>query len=89
MMLGESTNAEEFVEFLKLVTENLKPEYQKRKPYLVIDNASAHTKSESKQAIADSFIPMNVPPYSCQFNSIEHLWAVLKHNIRKMLFEAP
>ena len=30
-----------------------------------------------------------MPAYSCQFNSIEHLWSVLKANIKKLLFSHP
>ena len=30
-----------------------------------------------------------MPAYSCQFNSIEHLWSVLKENIKKLLFSYP
>ena len=76
MMLGESTNTVEFIKFLKQVLENLKPESSK--PYLVIDNASSHINSEARQFIAENFFPLNVVQYSCQFNSIEHLWARMK-----------
>ena len=88
MMLGDrGTNAEDFVKFLKLVVAQIAPGSQK--PYLVIDNASAHLGPDAKEFISKHFVPFNVPAYSCQFNSIEHLWSVLKANIKKLLFSYP
>ena len=87
MMLGESTNTVEFIKFLKQVLDNLKP--GSSKPYLVIDNASSHINSEARQFIAEHFFPLNVVQYSCQFNSIEHLWARVKQNLRRLILDYP
>ena len=47
MMLGDKgTNAADFVKFLELVVAQIVP--GSRRPYLVIDNASAHMETSSK-----------------------------------------
>ena len=48
------------------------------KPILLLDNASAHLSYESRDVVKRFFVPWFIPPYSCAFNSIEHVWSSLK-----------
>ena len=48
------------------------------KPYLILDNHSAHKSVEVMAYIKLYFIPLLMPAYSCEFNSIETLWSLVK-----------
>ena len=62
-MLGESTNIEEFEEFMQKVKLNCKESSDK--PYLVIDNHSAHRSNRVKEYLEANFTLLFMPPYSC------------------------
>ena len=68
--LGRSTNVEEYKQFLDEVRENLKPElgFNKTKPILLYDGATAHTSNASVQYMKQYFEPLQIPIYSCEFN---------------------
>jgi hypothetical protein len=68
--LGCSTNAEEYKRFLTEVHENLKPEvtFNRAKPILLYDGATAHTSNASKAFMGKYFEPLQIPIYSCEFN---------------------
>ena len=68
--LGRSTNVEEYKQFLDEVRESLKPElgFNKIKPILLYDGATAHTSNASVQYMKQYFEPLQIPIYSCEFN---------------------
>ena len=49
----------------------------------MFDNHAAHLVPENEQFINDHFEPLRQPAYSCEFNSIETLWSVIKSDFRK------
>ena len=80
--LGTSTNAADFRRFLVEIRRQLK--YHVEKPVLVYDGASAHTASASQTALREHFKGLRTPPYSSEFNSIEHVWSAAKSNFVKL-----
>lgn len=75
-MTAVSTNKDAFFEFMKLVVQNLLP--GRSKPYLVHDGHRSHYAVISRELIEANFTRLPMPSYSCQFNSIEMLWANIK-----------
>lgn len=75
-MTGSSTNSVEFRQFIVELIRHLPRGGPK--PYLVHDGARAHYANISKALIETNFHRLAMPPYSCQFNSIERLWAHIK-----------
>lgn len=55
------------------------------KPYIVLDGARAHHSLLAKDYLESNFIPLWLPPYSPQFQSIESLWWPIKSEVRKRL----
>ena len=51
------------------------------RPWLVLDNAAAHHAHSVKKVLKRYFRPLFLPAYSCQFNSVELLWALLKRKV--------
>ena len=49
----------------------MKPEFKKRKPYLLLDNHGAHKAIQSKQLLQRHFRILWQPSYTSQFNCIE------------------
>lgn len=45
-----------------------------------MDNARAHKAKANTLLFTRHFVPVFNVPHSCQFNSIEHVWSVAKHN---------
>ena len=69
-MLAESTNALEFVKFLKMIKRSMRTKYKKMKPVIVLDNAAAHKqRNDATPELLKSFTPFFMPPYSCTLNS--------------------
>ena len=81
--LGRSTNSVDFCRFLDEIRGQLK--YHVEKPVLLYDGASAHTSRVSQQKLRDHFKGLQPPPHSCEFNSIEAVWAIAKRNFAKLL----
>jgi transposase len=67
-----------------MIKDNVKKS-TKSKPFLLIDNAKAHTANCSKQLAENYFRLLWLPPYSCRFNSIETLWANIKYLYSKQI----
>ena len=87
--LGPNTNQYDFIYFL----ENLHKKINKHlgtknvKPYMVLDNHSAHWTADAKKALDKKFRPLWIPTSSCTLNSCEYVWNVFKQSLRKKLFE--
>ena len=73
---AESTNAIAFEKFLRDVVASFRNAADR--PHLVIDNHSAHHSRLVTDLLRDHFTVTYLPTYSCQFNLIETLWAVIK-----------
>ena len=84
--LYNTTNGENFCKFLPLLKANLRNQYSKRKVYLCIDNHVGHRSKKSLKVMKElDFVPLFLPSYSSYFNSVEHLWALLKQHFKKLL----
>ena len=54
-------------------------------PFLLLDGASSHTAEHIKQKLAEAEIPvLQLPAYSPNLNLIEHIWAWIKNQLRRM-----
>ena len=52
------------------------------RPYLILDNHSAHRSKKLTELLTANFKVLWMPPYSCEFNSIERLWAYIKRSFK-------
>ena len=66
-MIANSTDISEVKRFLILLASALKNQYSRSRPYLVMDNHSAH-RSPKVQEELSRFHPTWMPPYSSPFN---------------------
>ena len=55
------------------------------KPIVLYDGHTAHGAKINKAELSRAFIPIKIPPHSCDFNSIERVWSVAKSIYKKML----
>jgi transposase len=69
-----SNNADQFSHFLV----NLKQKCEGKKVAIVQDNLKIHHANEVKKLYNQNFIRIMLPPYSCELNPIERLWAIVK-----------
>ena len=74
----DKTNKENFRKFLYNLIRNLKPIRRGERPYFITDNAGSHRNKENYELMAAHFNVIYQPSYSCKFNSIETLWALVK-----------
>ena len=79
----QTTNNVGFRTFLRDVIQHIKP--TSGKPYAVFDGHNAHLQKDSAKMLQGHFIPLRIPPRSCQFNSVERLFAYLKPTLCKLL----
>ena len=70
------TTNQEVKNFLIKVAKMRINQYQR--PYLILDNAKAHTSNEVKELMQHHFQPMYQPPYSSCFNIVESVFSILK-----------
>ena len=80
-----TTTKPEFIRFLTQVREaSLQPRI---KPiFMVLDNHKAHVNEDVAQAMQLlNIVPLWMPTYSPEFNSIESLWAVIKRKVQQEL----
>jgi transposase len=75
-MTAESTNTISFKLFAEMLCTSIKD--NQPKPVLMIDNHKAHLNDETKELLNKHFTLVFIPTYSCRFNSIETLWAIIK-----------
>jgi hypothetical protein len=53
-----------------------------------MDNHPAHKTPQSLALLRElKFEPLFFPSYSCEFNSVEHVWALCKQKLRLLLAE--
>ena len=73
-----TTNKANFISFLAKVRDSsLEP--RKKPIYMVLDNHRAHDNEDVREAMRLlNIVPLWMPAYSPEFNSIESLWAVVK-----------
>jgi transposase len=75
-MIGTSMNNADTRAFFRLLArEKRDPD---AKPFVVMDNHVSHRSQKTQPTIRRHFTPFRQPKYSCQFNSIETLWAKIK-----------
>ena len=84
--ITDTTNSEHFNTFIDDLIPFIRPNLENR-PYLVLDNHLAHKNILIRPTLEQHFNVMWLPSYSCQFNSIETFWSILKSRYRKMLHE--
>ena len=61
-----TTNADDYCHFVRLVSAQVRP--VSCKPYILYDNASAHTARRAQAVMNEHFEPLANVPYSCGFN---------------------
>ena len=79
---ARSTNQHDFLTFLKLVDEALKPE--ERDAMIVIDGHRAHFCTAVTNFARRRLRLVKMPPSTSQLNSIESFWGVMKNSFRKL-----
>lgn len=82
-MFAKRTSAVNYREFLTLVKAKTKNVHVK--PYIFFDGHAAHTSTLSRLHCEQLFRPLQNVAYTCELNSVETLFSVLKRNLRKLL----
>jgi len=82
-MLSKSTNKLDFSQFLKLIRTPQNCLLSKATPiYIVLDHASAHVNHFANECLKVlNFVPLWMPTYSPELNSIEVLWGHIKREL--------
>ena len=75
---AKSTNKTDYIEFMRLVKEQVRQIHHSQKPILLFDAHRAHTSLLAREEIPRMFVPLKIPVYSCEFNSIEKVWSYAK-----------
>ena len=76
-----STNTEVFNIWIK---DYLLPEIRNQKKVIIMDNASFHKNNKTKELIEEAgHTLLYLPPYSPDFNPIEHKWSQIKSIVKK------
>lgn len=86
---AESTNTRDFNKFLEKVIKEYRLDScadEQMKPYIVYDNHTAHRATVNEAYIELYFNKLRLPIYSCEFNSIETLWAHIKRLYKHAIF---
>ena len=84
-MFGTGTTAVEYQAFLRKCKGKIKTDIRQRKCVLLYDGAPAHTGKESTRVCEQYFWPLKNVAHSSELNSIETLWSLVKHNLKKLL----
>ena len=79
--ITDTTNTENFNTFINDLVQQIRPNLENR-PYLVLDNHTAHKNVVIRPTLEQHFNVLWLPSYSCQFNSIETFWSILKRRYR-------
>ena len=91
MMKSNTTNDNQFWDFIKLLDLELKSRLAKityeRRMIVMFDNASIHKTKEVKFLVKKlGWVVFTIPPYSPELNQIEHTFGILKSKISKKNF---
>ena len=86
-MLADSTNYHDYYKFVRLVAGKVPADI--RKPLWFFDGHPSHARKDSKTFAAKYFRLIQCVPYTCEFNSVESVWALFKRDIRKRLLLHP
>ena len=78
--LDQGTDAPSFKRHLVKLKQGLRD--QEVKPYLVIDNARAHVAAELRDYLVENFVPLYLPAYSPEFNSVGKYLNIQRDSIR-------
>ena len=84
---ARSTNKEDVLEHLKTLKRNLRN--KNSRPYIVLDNCTAHHSRDVVRYLEDHFKPLFMPSYSPFYNSVETLWSQIKRRIKHRLIDNP
>lgn len=85
-MLAERTDAQEYERFLQHLVVFIKPQMEGApKPRLVIDGHPAHLTVSNRALMEQHFEITQLPASSCEFNSIEWLWSLVKKKFRSTI----
>jgi hypothetical protein len=84
-MTAKSTNKNDYLNFMRQVSQQVRPDPQNRKPVLLYDAHRAHTSLDARALIPKLFNPLPIPTYSCEFNSIEKVWSFAKVQWKKQM----
>ena len=76
-MTAKGTNETEFRRFIELLIPQRK-RLRYVKPILVMDGHPAHSCLSLRNTLSRNFEVMKMPASSCEFNSIESLWSLIK-----------
>ena len=92
MMKSNTTNDNQFWNFIKLLDQELKSRLAKityeRKMIVMFDNASTHKTKEVKFLVKKlGWVVFTIPTYSSELNQIEHTFGILKSKISKKNFK--
>jgi hypothetical protein len=79
----DKTNGANFQDLMRVVLSKFKAGVVK--PILILDNHSAHRRRDIRDWLNHHFEVHFMPVSSCQFNSIELLWGLIKRNLRRRL----
>lgn len=81
--VAPSTSTISFQEFAISLCTSIKEGIVR--PVIMLDNHRAHWNSETIAILNQSYEVCHIPPYSCQFNSIETVWGIIKLQFRKQV----
>ena len=84
LVIPRTTNQVDFRTFIRMAEAGLRRDIH-GKVYLVHDGHSSHLTRATKTAINRRFTSLQTPSHSCEFNAAEHLFAMAKHNLKKLL----
>ena len=83
---ARSTNREDVLKHLKQVKGSLRDKTVK--PWICLDNATAHHAKEVAAYLEQNFRVLWLPAYTPIFNSCESIWGTIKPKVKKTLVTA-
>ena len=81
--IGDSTNSDDFLDFITNLFGEVVPLPSGVKPVVVLDNHRAHLGERKERMEQLGFQPAFLPIYSSEMNAIETVWSLLKQKCRK------
>ena len=84
---GQSTNGDDFIDFLAMVAAKVRP--GTGKPLLVMDQHPGHFRADVQEEATRHFVPFPQSSYSSPFNCIERVWCIAKRNYGRLAILEP